>query len=575
MRNMFWKLFLLLIITNESLAQSFTATVNRNPVPEGETFVLTLNLQDVDTKDTPDLSNLSKDLTVLSISNGYRTSIVNGDVSKSRQWNLVLIPNKNGDISIPSIELEGLKTQPISLQVIPAGSEDKLIEPKSIDTPKFRIDGKIDNTAPYVGQQVNYQLKIYDGGGLQGEAPFFVTDNDDWTIRSLGDPVIETKVINGKSLREITFNYALFATKSGKLVIPPMRFNGYYLTKNTRQDPFARFFDDDQFFSGFGLHDVFASKTSIVLNTKPIKIDVRPAAVEDGWWLPAKEIKLSAEFDNKHPQFKVGEAVSRTIYIKAVGVLDTQLPEITFAKVDGVKQYPEKPLTEMKIENGNVVSLAKISNVYIPEKSGEIILPEIKLDWFNTVTNTREVAVIPEYRVSVSGPSKIEGAKQVVDTDIIASNNELSQTAPQSVEIIEDVNNNKVIWLLIGAFIGGIIITLVLIKIFSYLTKISDNQKKSVISAAKNKDLHVLKDELLIWAREMFPRHHINNLQDIADAVNLQVFNKELDKIRETLYADNEKNWDEKAFLDVFCKIACQLKKRKKTINEPLPKLYK
>ena len=575
MRNMFWKLFLLLIITNESLAQSFTATVNRNPVPEGETFVLTLNLQDVDTKDTPDLSNLSKDLTVLSISNGYRTSIVNGDVSKSRQWNLVLIPNKNGDISIPSIELEGLKTQPISLQVIPAGSEDKLIEPKSIDTPKFRIDGKIDNTAPYVGQQVNYQLKIYDGGGLQGEAPFFVTDNDDWTIRSLGDPVIETKVINGKSLREITFNYALFATKSGKLVIPPMRFNGYYLTKNTRQDPFARFFDDDQFFSGFGLHDVFASKTSIVLNTKPIKIDVRPAAVEDGWWLPAKEIKLSAEFDNKHPQFKVGEAVSRTIYIKAVGVLDTQLPEITFAKVDGVKQYPEKPLTEMKIENGNVVSLAKISNVYIPEKSGEIILPEIKLDWFNTVTNTREVAVIPEYRVSVSGPSKIEVAKQVVDTDIIASNNELSQTAPQSVEIIEDVNNNKVIWLLIGAFIGGIIITLVLIKIFSYLTKISDNQKKSVISAAKNKDLHVLKDELLIWAREMFPRHHINNLQDIADAVNLQVFNKELDKIRETLYADNEKNWDEKAFLDVFCKIACQLKKRKKTINEPLPKLYK
>ncbi len=575
MRNMFWKLFLLLIITNESLAQSFTATVNRNPVPEGETFVLTLNLQDVDTKDIPDLSNLSKDLTVLSISNGYRTSIVNGDVSKSRQWNLVLIPNKNGDISIPSIELEGLKTQPISLQVIPAGSEDKLIEPKSIDTPKFRIDGKIDNTAPYVGQQVNYQLKIYDGGGLQGEAPFFVTDNDDWTIRSLGDPVIETKVINGKSLREITFNYALFATKSGKLVIPPMRFNGYYLTKNTRQDPFARFFDDDQFFSGFGLHDVFASKTSIVLNTKPIKIDVRPAAVEDGWWLPAKEIKLSAEFDNKHPQFKVGEAVSRTIYIKAVGVLDTQLPEITFAKVDGVKQYPEKPLTEMKIENGNVVSLAKISNVYIPEKSGEIILPEIKLDWFNTVTNTREVAVIPEYRVSVSGPSKIEGAKQVVDTDIIASNNELSQTAPQSVEIIEDVNNNKVIWLLIGAFIGGIIITLVLIKIFSYLTKISDNQKKSVISAAKNKDLHVLKDELLIWAREMFPRHHINNLQDIADAVNLQVFNKELDKIRETLYADNEKNWDEKAFLDVFCKIACQLKKRKKTINEPLPKLYK
>ena len=67
----------------------------------------------------------------------------------------------------------------------------------------------------------------------------------------------------------------------------------------------------------------------------------------------------------------------------------------------------------------------------------------------------------------------------------------------------------------------------------------------------------------------------LHEAQDIADAVNVQSFNKELDKIRETLYADNEKNWNEKAFLDVFCKIACQLKKRKKTIHEPLPKLYK
>ncbi len=575
MKNMFLGLFLLLMVTNEALAQSFTATVNRNPVPEGETFVLTLNLQDVETKATPDLSSLSKDLTVLSISNGYRTSIVNGDVSKSRQWNLVLIPNRSGDIPIPSIELEGLKTQPISIQVVPIGSQDKLVDSQVIDSPKFKMSGQIDNMTPYVGQQINYQLKIYDGGGLQGEAPFFATNNDDWTIRSLGEPIVETKVVNGKSLREIIFNYALFASKSGDLMIPPVRFNGYYLTKNTRQDPFARFFDDDQFFSGFGLHDVFASKTPIVLNTKPIKIDVRPAAVEEGWWLPAKEIKLSAEFDNKYPQFKVGEAISRTIYIKAVGVLDTQLPEINFAKVDGIKQYPEKPLTEMKVENGNVVSFARISNVYIPEKSGEVILPAIKLNWFNTVTNTPETAVIPEYNVIVTGVSKNENLKQFEETDKNISNNELSQTTAQSVEIVENVNNNKVIWLLIGAFVGGIVITLMLIKLFSYLTKVSDKQKKSVISAAKNKDLHALKDEILVWAREKFPRHSINNLQDVADAINVQAFNKELDKIRETLYADNEKDWDEKAFLDVFCKIACQLKKRKKTIHEPLPKLYK
>ena len=240
----------MLMLIKSAAAQSFTATVNRNPVPEGETFVLTLDLQDVDTSKTPDLSKLSQELTVLSVSNGYHTSIINGKVSKSREWNLVLMPNKSGTINIPAFELEGYQTQPIDLQVI--SGEVAASTPKTAqqETPKFKMSGSIDNEAPYVQQQFNYQLKIYDAGGLQGDAPYFVTNNDDWVIKSLGEPTVETKVINGKSLREITFNYALFAQKSGELTIPPVRFNGYYLTKKTRQDPFARFFDEDDFFAG-------------------------------------------------------------------------------------------------------------------------------------------------------------------------------------------------------------------------------------------------------------------------------------------------------------------------------------
>ena len=165
MRSLIFGLFLLLTVTVDVSAQNFTATINRNPIPEGETFVLTLNLQDVDTKATPDLSTLSKDLTVLSISNGYRTSIVNGKVSKSRQWNLVLIPNKIGDIIIPAVELEGLKTEPISLKVVPAGTENQLVKSQNVDSPKFKMSGQVDNMNPYIGQQINYQVKIYAGGG--------------------------------------------------------------------------------------------------------------------------------------------------------------------------------------------------------------------------------------------------------------------------------------------------------------------------------------------------------------------------------------------------------------------------
>ena len=218
-------------MAGNTFAQSFTATVNRNVVPEGETFVLTLDLKDVDTSASPDLNALNEDFMVLSISNGYRTNIVNSQVSKSRQWNLVMIPKKNGEITISEIELAGFKSQPISIKVVPAG-EKPLVKSVDINSPKFKIVGSIDKDSAYVQEQINYQVKIEDVGGLQGSAPYFERNTDDWIIKNLGEPAVENKVVNGKNLREITFNYALFPQKSGTLIIPPIRFDGYFLTKN-------------------------------------------------------------------------------------------------------------------------------------------------------------------------------------------------------------------------------------------------------------------------------------------------------------------------------------------------------
>ena len=162
MKKVLLGLIFSVLISFNAFAQNFTATVNRNILPEGETFVLTLDLQGADTKSSPDLSALSKDFTVLSVSNGYRTSVVNGTVNKSRQWNLVMIPNQSGDAVIPSIELDGFKTQPISLKITAAGSEDSLVQAQAAAAPQFKMTGKADNLSPYVQQQINYQLKIYD-----------------------------------------------------------------------------------------------------------------------------------------------------------------------------------------------------------------------------------------------------------------------------------------------------------------------------------------------------------------------------------------------------------------------------
>lgn len=117
--------------------------------------------------------------------------------------------------------------------------------------------------------------------------------------------------------------------------------------------------------------------------------------------------------------FKVGEAVSRTVYLKAVGVVENQLPDIKFRDVAGLKQYPEKPVAQNAVENGQVVAVKKTANVYIPDKAGNIAVPEISVDWFNVRTGRMERAVLPAANIQVQpGNVSVAAQPQTMEPDM-------------------------------------------------------------------------------------------------------------------------------------------------------------
>lgn len=548
-------------------AQTLEAKVNRNNVPSGETFLLTIELKDGRTNQTPDFSVLNQNFTTYSVATSYRTNIINGNAQQSQQWNLILMPNTTGKLMIPAITLDNMQTKPIE---IIAGASDELQPDNTQSTPtspKFKIKGDVDNTKPYVQQQINYTLTIYDAGGLQGNAPTFLANNDDWIIKTLGEPVVVSKNVNGQTYREITFKYALFAQKSGLTEIPAVRFDGYYLTRERRSDPFRNLFDDDMFMSGFAMHDVFATRNPVVLTAEPIKIEALPAPAENtnNWWLPADEVKLYAEFVPQRPEFKVGEAVTRNIYLQASGVIDSQLPDIKFAETDGVKQYPEKPQTQMDIKNGKIVSTEKIANVYIPAKSGEVTLPEVSVNWFDVKTKTFKKAVLPEMKIMVGGT-----AQTPTNIEIKPQNTETAPTIEKEAKVIQENSY----WLVSGAFFLGVILSLLIFGIVNLLRYRKINSYKLVMSAAKAKDLHQVRNALLIWGAEKFPNQSIVSLQDIDNLIDDKEFRCELDKLTEALYAKENTDWNDGLFMRIFSKIH-KRNKTKKTYNEPLPKLYK
>lgn len=573
-------------------AQTFNAAVNRTEVPQGETFVLTLELADGSDSGNPDLSVLDKDFIVYSVGNAFSYNYINGVASKSRQWQIALMPKNSGKITVPSIKLGNLETQPITLNVIPASAAATETSagtggyqaPQQMNRPKFSMTAEIGNPNPYVQQQVDYTLKIYDTGGLQGDMPQFIEDgSNNWIIRSLGEPTVGSKIVNGRSLREITFRYALFPQKSGVLHTPEVRFNGYYLTRSRgMNDPFDDLFGGN--LGSIGFVDMFATRNPVLLTVKPEKVNVQPIPSDNNgnWWLPAQQVALFAEWEPRQPVFKVGEAVNRTIYLKAVGVAESQLPELNLASVSGLKQYPDKAVASSGIENGQVVAVKKISNVYIPNRAGKMTIPEIAVDWFNVRTNRMERAVLPAMNIEVLPGAAVETApapqpetrpespSRVLEDVANETENLVERSIPQGLPYLPYI-------IAAAAFLLGIVVSWMLFGMRNKSRNADDIKDfdRYIVRAAKSKDYRALRDGLISWARDRWNDSKITNLKDVAKAVGNKEFAAQLDGLAVSLYAPEGGEFKTEAFLKAFEKVRKAKVKSRTGDTQPLPKLYK
>ena len=573
-------------------AQTFNAAVNRTEVPQGETFVLTLELADGSDSGNPDLSVLDKDFIVYSVGNAFSYNYINGVASKSRQWQIALMPKNSGKITVPSIKLGNLETQPITLNVIPASAAATEASagtggyqaPQQMNRPKFSMTAEIGNPNPYVQQQVDYTLKIYDTGGLQGDMPQFIEDgSNNWIIRSLGEPTVGSKIVNGRSLREITFRYALFPQKSGVLPTPEVRFNGYYLTRSRgMNDPFDDLFGGN--LGSIGFVDMFDTRNPVLLTAKPEKVNVQPIPSDNNgnWWLPAQQVALFAEWEPRQPVFKVGEAVNRTIYLKAVGVAESQLPELNLASVSGLKQYPDKAVASSGIENGQVVAVKKISNVYIPNRAGKMTIPEIAVDWFNVRTNRMEKAVLPAMNIEVLPGAAIETApapqpetrpespSRVLEDVANETENLVERSIPQGLPYLPYI-------IAAAAFLLGIVVSWMLFGMRNKSRNADDIKDfdRYIVRAAKSKDYRALRDGLISWARNRWNDSKITNLKDVAKAVGNKEFAAQLDGLAASLYAPEGGEFKTEAFLKAFEKVRKAKVKSRTGDTQPLPKLYK
>ena len=560
-------------------AAEVNISLDKNIVTEGDTLLLTVEYTGTESK-TPNFDNLSKDFTIVSNSTSKRFNFINGNMTYSTQWRIGLAPKKTGKIIIEPIKIGNLISNQVEVEV--KEMSDVAFVPdrrENSNSPYFQIEQSLDISSPYVQQQAIFVVNVYDSIGLQN-GNIFVNEEakNNWIIIPLlSEPLVKQDVINNKRMNIATYAFAAFPQKSGEIDAPVFSFDGYYVKNSSFS--FPNFTDDIDIF-GMDFHNIFGQKVPVRMKTKSEKVSVRPIPIQFSAknWLPLNKLDISATWSAKNG-FKVGEAVNRTIDLTAVGMTESMLPQIAFDEIDGVKQYPEKPEVSEKIVKGQVVTSAKINNVYIPTKSGNIVIPETKIRWFNVKTNKEEFATIPQETLFVVPNPSMEEQQPLqekperpgVDKEEPKPSISKNVAKKESLETKIFVLYSEYKQLILG---GSVLLIGLLVLLFcGIFNRKKHHYRDAVIRAIEMRDYKKAKENLIIWAQAKFYPQPINNFNSINQCVQNKDFSDQLSALNRFLYSSSSEFFDDAKFIEIFKKVD-KIRKDEKKNFDALPNLY-
>ncbi|MFQ3234523.1 MAG: hypothetical protein ACI9C4_000074 [Paraglaciecola sp.] len=354
-----------------------TASVDKNPVLLDESLVLSVTAKGNASRDAFDPSRLDNDFVVGRTSVSSQTQMINFDTTRTTTWNTVLIPRQKGRFTIPSFTIEGQSSQPITLMVLPVSAS------KNSEARDVFVTTEVDMAEAYLQQQIKYTVKLHLARDLQrGSLSAPTLENGE--IRQIGKDAEYADIVDGKRYRIIERTFAVIPQKSGGFVIKGPLFEGEII--QDRQQSFG-FFNRSKTISRVGPDQK--------INILPIPSDF------NGSWLPSDYVELSEQWQPVGDKFTVGEPITRTLTLTAVGVIEEQLPEIGSLYPDSVKVYPDQADTATVEKDNVLIAQRKETLAIIPSQAGELQIPPVSVPWFNILTKQIEYAQLPARTIDI------------------------------------------------------------------------------------------------------------------------------------------------------------------------------
>jgi hypothetical protein len=362
-----------LLMCSEAFA-SVVTRVDRADIELNESFTLEV-ISDTNIDMQPDVSILDKDFYVGQGSQLSNTTIVNGQIRRSKTWTYVLMPRSAGQLTIPSISIGGERSDPLTIMV----SEPSYAPPGEADV---FVTSEVDFEETYVQAQVLLTVKIYRAVATRQPALREPVISGVETLSELaGDDRSYEAIIDGTSYQVVERVYALYPQESGEIEISPARFE-------------ARVLRDGRI-TGRKMYESEAQSVTV------LPVPAPPADYADAVWLPARSLQLFEDWSAETDEIQAGEPLTRHITTSVLGQLETQIPALDPPSVAGINIYPDKPELSRRIESGGIRGVRKDQYALIATGEGAVVLPALEVPWWNIATGEWQVARLPERSINI------------------------------------------------------------------------------------------------------------------------------------------------------------------------------
>jgi len=362
-----------LLVPAGPLAADVQLQLDRNRITEGETVTLTFVTDDARQSLEADFSGLEKDFEILDRRSETQLSIVNGRQTALVRLLLTVEPRRSGELTIPAIDFGDASTRPILLRV------DAAPQLAAGELPPVFIEVEVTpGKGPYyVHAQLGLIVRVFYQQNLT-EAAISQPEPTPASVRLLQETPYQAER-GGERYRVLERRYAIFPERSGELSLPSMQLSGRLVE---RRD------------SSIWQPTVRGRRVTVESEPLTLQIEPRPAQYTGAAWQPARQLNLSQQISGTDA-LRVGEPVTRTVIIDAVGLEENMIAEPAWPELPGVRIYPDQPQGISRDDGEWVLGHKEFRYAVVPEQEGELVLPELTVEWWDTANDRQQSAVLP------------------------------------------------------------------------------------------------------------------------------------------------------------------------------------